>query len=96
MVIFVVILIVMAWMLAHGCSVSTAMQTAAAAGVLAAGIASRLAELLSRPVDQDLLGGCGWGVLVRSFDELAVDEGRAGADQGHEVRRVDGTPAVLG
>ncbi len=53
-------------------------------------------ELLSRPVDQDLLGGCGWGVLAGSFDELAVDEGRAGADQGDEVRRVDCAPAVLG
>ena len=42
-VIFVVILIVMAWMLTHGCSASAAMQTAAAAGVLAAGITSRLA-----------------------------------------------------
>lgn len=41
-VIFVVILIVMAWMLTHGCSVSTAMETAAGAGVLAAGVASRL------------------------------------------------------
>jgi hypothetical protein len=37
-------------------------------------------ELLSRSVDQDLLGGYGWGVLVRSFDGFAVDEGRAGAD----------------
>jgi hypothetical protein len=42
-VIFVVILIVMAWMLAHGCSASTAMEIAAGAGVLAGGIASRLA-----------------------------------------------------
>jgi hypothetical protein len=42
-VIFVVILIVMAWMLVHGCSASSAMETAAGAGVLAAGVASRLA-----------------------------------------------------
>ena len=53
-------------------------------------------ELLSRPVDQDLLGGCGWGVLAGSFDEFAVDEGGSGADQGDEVRRVDRAPAVLG
>jgi hypothetical protein len=53
-------------------------------------------ELLSRPVDQDLLGGCGRRVLVRSFDEFSVDKGRVGADQGDEVRRVDGAPAVLG
>ncbi len=40
----------------------------------------QIEELLSRPVDQDLLGGGEWGVLVRSFDEFAVDEGLAGAD----------------
>ena len=34
-------------------------------------------------------------MLVRSFDELAVDEGGAGADQGDEVGRVDGSPAGL-
>lgn len=43
MVIFTIVLIVMAWLLTHGCSISIAMETAAAAGVLAAGIASRLA-----------------------------------------------------
>ena len=53
-------------------------------------------ELLSRPVDQDLLGGFGLGILAGSFDELAVDEGGSGADQGDEMRRVDGAPAVLG
>ena len=37
----------------------------------------------------------GRGFLGRSFDKLAVDEGRSGADQGDEVRRVDGAPAVL-
>jgi hypothetical protein len=42
-VIFVVILIVMAWMLARGCSATTAIETAAGAGALAAGITSRLA-----------------------------------------------------
>ena len=41
--IFVVVLIVMAWLLTHGCSVGIAMETAGGAGVLAAGIASRLA-----------------------------------------------------
>ena len=52
-------------------------------------------ELLSRPVDQDLLGGFRLGVLAGSFDEFAVDEGRSGADQGDEVGCVDGAPAVL-
>ncbi|WP_222844667.1 hypothetical protein, partial [Saccharomonospora sp. CUA-673] len=31
-------------------------------------------EQLSRPVDEDLLGGCGLGVVVRSFDEFSVLE----------------------
>jgi len=53
-------------------------------------------ELSSIPVDQDLLGGCGWGVLAGSFDEFAVDEGGSGTDQGDEMRRVDRAPAVLG
>ena len=52
-------------------------------------------ELLSRPVDQDRLGCFGLGLLTRPFDELAVDEGRSGADQGDEVWGVHGTPAVL-
>ena len=43
------------------------------------------------------LGSFGLGVLFAgSFDEFAVDEGRSGADQGDEVGRVDGAPAVLG
>lgn len=46
-VIFVVILIVVAWLLAHGCSASTAMEIAAGAGMLATGIASRLADAQS-------------------------------------------------
>ena len=52
-------------------------------------------EQLSRPVDQGLLRGFLFGVLARSFDEFAVDEGRSGADQGDEVGGVDGPPAVL-
>jgi hypothetical protein len=52
-------------------------------------------EQLSRPVDEDRLGGFRFGVLAWSFDEFAVDEGRAGADQGDEVGCVDGAPAVL-
>jgi hypothetical protein len=52
-------------------------------------------EQLSRLVDQDRLGGFLFGVIARSFDEFAVDEGRPGADQGDEVGRVDGAPAVL-
>jgi hypothetical protein len=43
MVIFVVILIVMAWMITDGCPVATAIETAAGAGVLSAGITARLA-----------------------------------------------------
>ena len=35
------------------------------------------------------------GVLSGSFYEFAVDEGRAGTDQGDEVGSVDGVPAVL-
>lgn len=42
-VIFVVILVVMAWMLARGYSASTVTEIAAGAGVLACGIVSRLA-----------------------------------------------------
>jgi hypothetical protein len=56
----------------------------------------RARELLSRPVDQDRLGGFGLGLLAGSFDELAVGEGRSGADQGDEVGCDDGAPAVLG
>jgi len=52
-------------------------------------------EQSSRPVDEDRLGGFLFGVLAWSFDEFAVDEGRAGADQGDEVGCVDGAPAVL-
>ena len=47
-------------------------------------------------MDQGFLGGFRFGVLAGSFDESAVDEGRAGADQGDEVGGVDGAPAVLG
>src|SRR3954468_19478172 len=52
-------------------------------------------EQSSRPVDEDLLGGLGVSCLVGSFDELAVDEGGAGADEGDQVRAVDRAPAVL-
>ena len=52
-------------------------------------------ELLSRPVDQDLLGCVFLSLLAGSLDEFAVGEGRSGADQGDEVRGVDGAPAVL-
>ena len=53
-------------------------------------------EQSSRPVDEDLLGGFGLGVVVGSFDELAVDERGAGADERDQVRGVDRAPAVLG
>jgi len=42
-VIFIVVLIVMAWLLVHGCSLAIAAEAASGAGVLAAGITSRLA-----------------------------------------------------
>jgi integrase/recombinase XerD len=41
------------------------------------------------------LGGFRLGVLAGSFDQFPVDEGRSGADQGDEVRRVDRAPPVL-
>jgi hypothetical protein len=46
-------------------------------------------------VDEDLLGGFGLMGFVGSFDELAVDEHRAGADEGDQMRCVDRAPAVL-
>jgi hypothetical protein len=46
-VIFVVLLVVMAWMLAHGYSASTVIEIAAGAGVLAGGIVSQLADTQS-------------------------------------------------
>jgi len=49
----------------------------------------RFVEQSSRPVDEDLLGGFGLMGFVGSFDELAVDEHRAGADEGDEMRCVD-------
>ena len=58
-------------------------------------VQTELAEQLSRPVDEDRLGGFLFGVFARSFDEFAVDEGRPGADQGDEVGGVHGPPAVL-
>jgi hypothetical protein len=52
-------------------------------------------ELLSRPVDQDLLGSVFLTLPAGSLGEFSVGEGRAGADQGDEVGGVDGAPAVL-
>jgi hypothetical protein len=52
------------------------------------------AEQLSIPVDQDLLCGLLRGrFVVGAFDEFAVLESSAGADQRDQVRRVHGTPA---
>jgi hypothetical protein len=48
-----------------------------------------------RSVDVDLLGGFGSRGFVGSFDELAVDEYRAGTDQCDQVRCVDRSPPVL-
>ena len=53
-------------------------------------------ELLSRPVDQDLLGCFLASLLAGPFDQFSVDEGCSGADQGDEVGRVHTAPAVLG
>jgi Domain of unknown function (DUF222) len=51
-------------------------------------------EQLSISVDQDLLcGGLLRGRFVGAFDEFAVLELRAGADERDQVRRVDGAPA---
>src|ERR671933_3066261 len=49
----------------------------------------------------EIVNTCGWVVAMRhgfggSFDQLAVDEGGAGADQGDQVGCVDRAPAVLG
>ena len=46
-------------------------------------------------MDQDLLGGFFLALFAGPLNEFAVGEGRAGADQGDEVGRVDGAPAVL-
>jgi hypothetical protein len=58
-------------------------------------IVELIAELLSRPVDHDRLGGFGLCVLTGPFDEFSVDECRSGADQGDEVGGVHGAPAIL-
>ena len=51
-------------------------------------------EQSSIPVDQDLLCGLvGSGGVVGPFDECAVLELRAGADERHEMGRVDRPPA---
>ena len=70
------------------------------AGSAGPGIRSALAaerrrpEQLSIPVDQDLLCGLlGSGGVVGPFDEFAVLELRAGADECHEMGRVDRPPA---
>jgi integrase len=46
-------------------------------------------------VDQDLLCGFRPSFIAGPFDELAAGEGRPSADQGDEVGRVHGAPAVL-
>src|SRR6478609_2422469 len=51
-------------------------------------------EQSSIPVDRDLLCGLlGSGGVVGPFDEFAVLELRAGADERHEMGRVDRPPA---
>jgi 2-oxoacid dehydrogenases acyltransferase (catalytic domain) len=52
-------------------------------------------EQLSRPVDEDRLGGVLSGVFARSSGEFAAGEGCPGADEGDEVGCVDGAPAVF-
>jgi hypothetical protein len=57
-------------------------------------VAYNTAEQSSIPVDQDLLCGLhGRGGVVGPFDEFAVLELRAGADERHEMGRVDRPPA---
>ena len=55
---------------------------------------------MSIPVDQDLLDGFRpgrlGGLVLGSFDELAVGEGRPGADERDQVGCVDHAPAALG
>ncbi|OLM27754.1 hypothetical protein Ae717Ps2_6758 [Pseudonocardia sp. Ae717_Ps2] len=53
-------------------------------------------EQSSRPVDEDLLGGFGVGVVVGSFNESSGLEDCSGADERDQVRAVHGAPAVLG
>ena len=56
--------------------------------------AAFLREQLSSPVDQDLLRGLLRGrFVVGAFDEFAVLESSAGADQCHQVGCVDRAPA---
>jgi NAD(P)-dependent dehydrogenase (short-subunit alcohol dehydrogenase family) len=52
-------------------------------------------EQSSRLVDEDLLGGFGLRRFVGSFDELAVDEHRAGTHECNQMGCVDCSPAVL-
>ena len=57
-------------------------------------LASSTGEQLSIPVDQDLLRGLVRGrFVVGAFDEFAVLESSAGADQCHQVGRVHSAPA---
>ena len=46
----------------------------------------------SRPVDEDLLSGLRLVVVVGSFDELAVEERRAGTHESDQVRAVSPPP----
>jgi hypothetical protein len=45
-------------------------------------------------VDHDRLGGFWLGRFAGPFDEVAVDEGRSGADQGDKVGCVDGLALI--
>src|SRR4051812_23091787 len=42
-----------------------------------------------------VLGGCRWDLVVGSFDQESVDEGRSGANEGDEMGCVDRAPAGL-
>ena len=65
-------------------------------GPRSAALTSRGGRAIVNTCGSRSLSSFGLRVLGGPFDELSADEGRSGADQGNEVRRVDSTPAVLG
>jgi hypothetical protein len=61
--------------------------------VVISGDADRVSGAIVKICGSRSLRGCGWGVFLRAFDELAGLEAGAGADERDEVRRVDRPPA---
>ncbi len=85
-----------AFLAASAALVTTADASFTAWRVASAALAveSAVLEQSSIPVDRDLLCGLlGSGGVVGPFDEFAVLELRAGADERHEMGRVDRPPA---